>query len=302
MRNFVFLLFVLIAVPCVASAEVNVFACEPEWGALAKEIGDTKVSVEVATNAQQDPHHIRAKPSLLAAMRKADFVICSGAGLEVGWLPVLLQKSGSPQVQLGQRGNLMASDYVTRLEVPMTVDRSEGDIHPEGNPHVHLNPHNIGLVAAELVKRLGVVDSANAAFYQSRYRDFSKQWDAATKRWEKNAAGLRGARFITHHKSLTYLLNWLGMVEAGTLEAKPGIPPTTSHLEALLAQQRSNPAKAILRTPYESEDASQWLSEKTGVPAVVLPYTIGSDNHSSDLFAFFDRTVALLTETSRGAH
>jgi zinc/manganese transport system substrate-binding protein len=300
MRN-VFLALALFLIPSVALADVNVFACEPEWGALVKEIGDAKVSVEIATTAQQDPHHVRAKPSLLAAMRKADLVICSGASLEVGWLPVLLQKSGGSEVQPGHPGNLMASDYITRLEMPTKVDRSEGDIHPEGNPHVHLNPHNIALVAAELVKRLGAVDSANATVYQSRYADFSKRWNAATERWEKDAAGLRGARFITHHKSLTYLLDWLGMVEAGTLEAKPGIPPTASHLETLLAQQRSNPARAILRTPYEAGDASVWLAEKTNVPALVLPYTIGGDSQSNDLFALFDRTIALLTGANRGA-
>jgi len=175
-------------------------------------------------------------------------------------------------------------------------------IHPEGNPHIHLNPHNIAFVAAELVKRLEAVDSANAAVYRSRYADFAKRWDNAMKRWEAQGKNLRGAPVITHHKSLTYLIDWLGMVESGTLEAKPGIPPTTSHLETLLAQQRAHPARAILRTPYEPEDASAWLSEKTGEPAVVLPYTIGGDSQSSDLFALFDRTIALLAEASRGAH
>jgi zinc/manganese transport system substrate-binding protein len=300
MRSFVFLLLIF-AFPFAASASVNVFACEPEWGALAKEIGGEKVWVEIATTANQDPHHVRAKPSLLAAMRKADLVVCSGASLEVGWLPVLLQKSGSPRVQPGQPGNLMAADYVTRLEIPVTVDRSQGDVHPEGNPHVHLNPHNIALVAAELVKRFEAVDTANATHYQSRYADFTRRWEGAVKRWEAQAKSLRGVPVVTHHRSFTYLLDWLNMVSSATLEAKPGIPPTTSHLAELLAKQRAHPARMILRTPYEPEDASAWLSEKTGVPALVLPYTIGGDTQSGNLFALFDRTVAQLTGASRGA-
>lgn len=301
MRN-LFLALLLFSIPSAAFADVNVFACEPEWGSLAREIGSDKATVESATTAQQDPHHVRAKPGLLAAMRRADLVICSGAGLEAGWLPVLLQKSGGPQVQPGQPGNLAASDYVTRLEVPARLDRSDGDIHPEGNPHIHLNPHNIASVAAELVKRMAAVDSANAGYYQNRYADFSKRWQSATRRWETQAAGLRGMKIITHHKSFTYLLDWLGMAQAGTLELKPGIPPTTSHLETLLEQQRAHPAKAILRSAHEPKDASQWLVEKTGIPAVVLPYTVGGDGESGDLFALFNRTLALLTEANRGAH
>src|SRR6185437_8420524 len=148
-----------------AQATVSILACEPEWAALSKEVGGDKVSVYQATTALQDPHRIEARPSLIAHTRSADLLVCAGADLEVGWLPVLLQTSGNSKVQLGQPGYFMAADFVNKLEVPTAVDRAQGDVHPYGNPHVHLDPRNISRVAAALVERLGKIDAKNAAYY-----------------------------------------------------------------------------------------------------------------------------------------
>ncbi|PJF20502.1 MAG: zinc ABC transporter substrate-binding protein, partial [Phototrophicales bacterium] len=134
------LLGLLISHPAYANDKVNVFACEPEWAALASAIGGDKVKTFAATSARQDPHHVRAKPSLIAAMRRADLVVCSGAGLEIGWLPILLEKAGNTNTTPGSDGYLLAASYVPVLEKPTRLDRADGDVHPEGNPHVHLNP------------------------------------------------------------------------------------------------------------------------------------------------------------------
>ena len=284
-------LFVL--APASSFAKVNVFACEPEWAALAEEIGGDKVEAFSATSAMQDPHYIRARPSLISKARKADLLLCSGASLEIGWLPILLQKVSS-DLQPGSIGYLMAAEVVPVLGIPVKVDRSMGDVHPEGNPHVHLNPHNIMLVGKSLADRLAVIDAENASFYHDSYRDFSSRLRRAIPRWESEAAMLKGKPVVVHHKSFTYLLDWLGMKQVGTLEAKPGIPPTTSHLKNLLRQLKSSPADVIIRTPSDPDDGSEWLSEKTGTKAIVLPYTVGGDEQSSDLFALFDRTIALL--------
>ena len=288
------LLGLAIMTPAYANATINVFACEPEWAALAKEIGGDNVETFSATTAHQDPHHIRAKPSLMAAMRKADLVVCSGASLEIGWLPILLQKAGNAATQPGSPGFLQASDIVPVLDKPLRLDRADGDVHPEGNPHLQLNPHNIALVAGELLARLKRIDTAHAGSYQIRYDAFSHKWQEATNRWEKEATELKGITVVVHHQSFTYLLNWLGLQEVGALEPKPGIPPTTSHLESLLVSLKNHPARFIIRTPYEPEDASAWLAAKTGMPAIVLPYTVGGDAESGDLFGLFDHTIALL--------
>ncbi len=292
------ILGVLTTTPALAKEKVNVFACEPEWASLVREIGGDKVEVFSATSARQNPHHIRAKPSLIAAMRKSDLVVCSGAGLEVGWLPVLLDKAGNNNTKAGSDGYLLAADVVPVLETPTRLDRADGDIHPQGNPHVQLNPHNIALVAAELTKRLKSVDAVNADIYQTNYVAFSKRWQEAINRWEKEAASLKGIPVVVHHKSLTYLLNWLGMNEVGSLELKPGLPPTTAHLEALLQTLKSRPASVILRIPYDPADASEWLANKTGYKAIVLPYTVGGNTESSDLFGLFDSTIAILKEAN----
>lgn len=285
--------------PVFAKESVNVFACEPEWAALAKEIAGDEINVFTATTARQDPHFVRAKPSLIAAMRKADLVICSGASLEIGWLPILLQKAGKASMQPGAVGFVMAADFVPMLEKPVTLDRSQGDIHPEGNPHVHLNPHNISLVAKELAERLQKIDVRNAGAYRARHSAFSGRWEAALKRWEQDAKDLNGAPVIVHHKAFSYLIDWLGMKQAATLEARPGIPPTTSHLENLLQTLKANPARWIIRTPYDPADASTWLSRQTGTATLILPYTVGGDAQSDTLFALFESSIRLLKGEQR---
>src|SRR6516164_4991879 len=191
-----------------ANAAVRILACEPEWGALAQELGGKLVDVAVATNALQDPHQIQAKPSLISRARNADLVACTGAELEIGWLPVLLQQSGNAKVQAGQPGNFAAADYVRKLEVPTSVDRSQGDVHAAGNPHIQTDPRNIAAVATALGARLQQVDGAHAAEYQARTADFSQKWQQAMARWTQQAAPLRGLPVVSQHKAFAYLYDW----------------------------------------------------------------------------------------------
>src|SRR5215468_3258665 len=151
-----------------AHAALRVFACEPEWAALTQELGGSLVDVSSATNALQDPHQVQARPSLIARMRAADLVVCTGAELEIGWLPVLLQQSGNAKVQPGQPGNFAAADYVRKLEVPTQLDRAQGDVHASGNPHIQTDPRNIALVGSALATRLAQVDPAHATQYAQR--------------------------------------------------------------------------------------------------------------------------------------
>ena len=293
----IFIVGLLYTVLLIAQTEVNLFACEPEWAALAEEIGGDKVEIFSATHAKQDPHYIRARPSLITKARHADLILCSGAGLEEGWLPVLLQKA-SADVQPGMAGYLMASEFVPMLEKPAMVDRSMGDVHPEGNPHVHLNPHNILLVAKELTKRLEFLNGVNASFYRSQLESFTSRWQQAITRWKAMTTDIKDTSVVVHHKSFSYLLDWLELKQVASLEPKSGIPPTSSHLEGLLQQLKTHPANVIIRTPYDPDDASEWLSEKTGTPALVLPYTIDGDAESSNLFALFDRSISLLQRSN----
>jgi zinc/manganese transport system substrate-binding protein len=279
-----------------ARAELQIFACEPEWAALATELGGGLVETVSATTALQDPHYIQARPSLIARVRRADLVVCTGADLEVGWLPLLLRQAGNADVQPGQAGYMSAADSVDLLDKPANVDRALGDVHPYGNPHVQTDPRNIGKVAAALAERLASLDAANAATYRGRYEDFSTRWAAAVERWSAALAPVEGIQVVTHHKGWVYLESYAGLVEVGNLEPKPGLPPSAAHLSDLLREIESKQVKLIIRSVYEDGKASEWLADRTGIPYVVLPHTVGSVPGADDLFGLFDVIVATLTE------
>ena len=282
----------VLAVP--AQAALRVFACEPEWGALAQELGGKLVEVSVATSALQDPHQIQAKPSLIARARNADLVLCTGAELELGWLPVLLQQSGNAKVQAGQSGNFAAADFVRKLDVPRQLDRSQGDVHAAGNPHIQTDPRNIALVATALGARLAQLDPANASQYAQRLTDFSQRWQQAILRWSAQAAPLKGAAVVSQHKAFVYLYEWLGLKEVAVLEPKPGVEPSASHLQEVLASLKNTPARMTLYSAYQSPKPAEWLSTNAGVPAVKIPFTVGGTDDAKDLFSLFDDTLARL--------
>ncbi len=282
---------VLVLTPIAAQADLSIFACEPEWAALATEIGQGRVNTYSATTALQDPHYIQARPSLIAKVRKADLVICSGAQLEIGWLPVLLQKANNRKVIPGASGYFEASSFVERFDATTDVDRAKGDIHPLGNPHVQTNPHNIAMIAVALTKRMSELDIDNSGAYQEGLAGFSKRWSEAIENWERKSDPLRGKRVITHHKSWVYLERWLGLVEAANLEAIPGLPPTAGHLSRLVSRFEHGGAEFIVRSPYQDQRASNWLSERTGIPSVELPLTVGGTDQATDLFSLFDEII-----------
>ncbi|MGB8855774.1 MAG: zinc ABC transporter substrate-binding protein [Burkholderiales bacterium] len=293
MKKFI-LMCLLILSGSPANAALNILACEPEWSALAIEIGGDKVSVSSATNALQDPHHVEAKPSLIAKARNADLLICTGAELEIGWLPVVLQQSANPKIQPGKAGNFAASEFVEMKELPLRNDRAEGDIHPGGNPHIQTDPRNIIRVAAALVARMKELDGANANFYLNRYDDFAGRWQAALKKWAVDAAPLKGLPIVVQHRAFIYMNDWLGLKEIGALEPKPGVEPTVAHMSELLEQLKRTPAKMVIRAAYQSERPSEFLRDKAKIPAIKLPFTVGGNDQAKDLFGLYENTIQLL--------
>jgi zinc/manganese transport system substrate-binding protein len=285
-------LALLLSVP--AQAAIRVFACEPEWAALAKELGGPLVEASSATTAQQDPHRIEARPSLIARVRNADLVACTGAELEAGWLPLLLQQSGNSKVQPGQPGFLAAADQVRKLDIPASVDRSQGDVHAQGNPHIQTDPRNIAAVARVLTARLQQVDAANAARYAEQGAAFQQKWEQAITRWTAQAAPLRGLPVASQHKGYVYLYDWLGLKEVAVLEPKPGVEPSAAHLQSLLAGLKATPARMVLSSAYQDPRPAEWLSKNAGIPVVRVPFTVGGSEAAKDLYGLFDDTVARL--------
>ena len=294
-----FVLAALAAALAWPAAALNVFTCEPEWAALAQELGGDKVSVFSATTAQQDPHRVEARPSLIARFRNADVLICTGSELEVGWLPLLFTQSGNARIQPGAPGYVEASQYVVRLEVPKVIDRALGDIHPQGNPHVHLDPRNIAKIAEVVSARFAELDARNADAYRARGADFGKRWQQAMDKWRAEAQPLKGLPIVVYHRDMSYFINWAGMREAGALEPKPGIPPTPAHLAELVAQMQRSPAKAIVYSPYNNPGAAQFLSQRTNIPVVPLPFTVGGTPKAKDLFGLYDDTIERLAAVTK---
>ena len=275
-------------------AALNIFTCEPEWAALAKELAADKADIYSATTALQDPHFIEARPGLIARARNADLVVCTGAQLETGWLPLVLRASGNSKIQPGNNGYFEAASYVTMLEIPARLDRADGDIHPAGNSHVQTDARNFLPVADALGKRLIQLDPANTAFYRDRLLSFTQAWQAALLRWEKQAAPLNGTPIIVHHNAFPYLNNWLKLKQIATLEPKPGMEPSAAHLAQILAQLRQTPARMVLRAAYQNPKSSEWIVGRSGITVVVLPFSVGGSSSAKDLYTLFDDTIQRL--------
>ncbi len=282
------------------AAALDVFACEPEWGALAQELGGSDVSVYTATTARQDPHQVQARPALIARMRRADLVVCTGAELEVGWLPILLRQASNAKVQAGAPGYFEATQQVPLMDKPQRLDRAQGDIHAAGNPHIQNDPRLVRAVAAALARRMQEVDPAHAAGYAQRARAFDDRMAQAIPRWQTTAASLRGTRAVTYHKGWVYLFTWLGISEVGTIEAKPGVPPSSAWLAQLLDDIPKRNAQSVIYAAYQDPKAANFVAQKAGIPAVMLPFTVGGTDEAKDLFSFYDDTIRRLLAGLKG--
>jgi len=298
MKNYIkfsiVLMLLILSIP--VTAAINIFACEPEWASLVDELGGERVQSYSATTAFQDPHHIEARPSLIAKVRQADLLICSGAELEVGWLPVLQRQAGNNSILPGKPGYFEAAAVVKRLDVLVTIDRSMGDVHASGNPHVHLDPRRILTIAMALSERLAVLDPEGQIHYKKRLTSFTQRWQQAIKRWQQQAVRLKGVRIVVHHRDWVYLFDWLDIEIAGALEPKPGLPTTAGHLVNLKKSLTKNPASMIVYTQYQNARAAKRLGKMTDVPVVQLAYTVGANEQVKDLFSLFDMTIQQLVE------
>ena len=287
-------LIVLVTVSAPASAALNVFACEPEWAALTQQLAGDKASIYTATGPLQDPHQVQARPSLIARAHNAQLLVCTGAELEIGWMPVVLRESGNSSIQPGGSGHFEAAQYVTMLEVPTRLDRADGDVHAAGNPHIQTDARNFLPIAQALSKRLIQLDPANTAYYQQQFTAFDQKWRAAIAKWEKQAAPLKGIPVIVQHRGFPYLNNWLGLKQVAELEPKPGMEPSAAYLGQVLNDLQQHPARMVIRAAYQDGRSSEWISERAHVPAVMVPYSVGGTPQAADLFTMFDDTIQRL--------
>nr|WP_227494414.1 zinc ABC transporter substrate-binding protein [Ramlibacter pallidus] len=275
-----------------AAQALTVFTCEPEWAALVRQLAPS-ADVRSATHARQDPHHIEARPSLIAQLRKADLAVCTGAALEAGWLPMLQQRAGNPKVQDGAPGMVYAADHVKLIDPRPAGGVFDGDVHAAGNPHVQLDPRRMADMAAAIAQRLEQVDPSGAAGYRSRLAAFQADWQGRIAQWERRAAPLRGTRVVAQHSTFAYLWRWVGMEQVADLEPKPGVPPTPGHLQKVLEQVRSAPPRAVVVSAYQDPRGAQWLAQQlgAGVTVLQLPSTVTEEAPAETLAGLYDHLL-----------
>lgn len=275
-------------------AVLHVVSSIPTLGSLAKEVGGDRVSVESLGKGYQDPHFVEAKPSLMLVLNRADLLLYVGLELEIGWLPPLVLGSRNPKIQTGELGSLDCSRSIPVLDVPTTkIDRSMGDIHPQGNPHYWLPPGNAKIIAKEIAQRLSQLDPDGASAYQQNLATFNAKVDAKLKEWQPLVAKLRGIKIATYHKSWSYVSAWLGLEEVGYVEPKPGIPPDPSHLVSLIKVMRGEKASMLFMESFYNKATAQLVAEKAGARLLVLPTDVGA---TPQVKTWFDLVDAVLKE------
>lgn len=289
MKKILFMVLGLLFVVSTAQAAINVVATLPWIGSIVRELGGDKVHVTVLVKPSQDPHIIDAKPSFILAARNADVFMYNGLDLEIGYLPLIVESSRNAKIQPGKPGNFDCSRFVTVVEKPSTVDRSLGDVHPLGNPHYQYSPTNVQRVAEGIAELLAQLDGTDTEFFQTRLKAFSENMKQHQAKW--NAIPLKGKKVVAYHKLYEYLVHEYGIQIMGYIEPKPGIPPSSAHIEQLLADMKLQKPSAILISPYQPMHEAEYLSAQTQVKVVLVPHEAGSLPGTEDWFAFMDKTM-----------
>lgn len=283
-------------VPLAAEAKVKVVTTLPTLATIAREVGGDDVEVTALAYPTQDPHFVDARPHLVLSLNRADLLVVNGLELESGWLPVLINGARNRRIQVGAQGYLDASTLVPLKEIPQgKISRSMGDIHPGGNPHFLVDPRNGGRVAKGIADRLAGLDPRNAARYRSRAASLAKAADALALKESRRFAQLPviERHVVTYHQSWPYFLDWLSLMEIGTIESKPGIAPDPAHVSWLLGQMRKVHADVILQESYYPNRIGKLLADKGNATLVVLPG--GADFERGQTYLQFVSTLSSRT-------
>jgi len=292
----IFIIVGLLFFTSVVEAKLKVVATYNYIGDLVKKIGGDKVKVIALAKGYKDPHFVTPRPSFIAKMRQADLLIMNGGQLEIGWLPPIIRKANNPKVNPGSPGLLDLFEFIDAIDVPLEVSRAQGDVHPDGNPHFHLNPENILKVSEAIKNKLIEVDSANMENYQNNFEEFSAKWKQKIEEWKKAMKPFEGKNVVQYHKNCDYFLNWAGMKKIGTLEPVPGIPPTTKHILFMIDVIKHKGCEFIIHDVYHMKKPSRFVSNRTGVKMVILPHDVGAVNEATDIISLFDEIVRRLTK------
>jgi ABC-type Zn uptake system ZnuABC Zn-binding protein ZnuA len=282
--------------PAHAASKLKIVTSTTDLAELAAQVGGDRVEVESIARGYQDPHFVEAKPSFLLKLHRADLLIAVGLQLEIGWLPPLITQCGNPNVQVGAKGYLDASQFAEILEIPTgVVTRAMGDVHPFGNPHYWLDPENGRRIARGIANKLAEMQPQDSAYFEERFQAFSKRLDGAEKVWDAAMKPFQGRKVVTYHRSWPNFLRRFGLVSAGEIEPRPGIPPSPRHTVELIEMMKRDNVKVILVEPYFDLKTPNAIARETGAQVVVLLPSVGGEKEVTDYFKLFDYDIALLT-------
>ncbi len=292
----VFIISGLLFFTSAVEAKLKVVATYNYIADLVKKIGGDEVKVIALAKGYKDPHFVTPRPSFIAKMRQADLLIMNGGQLEIGWLPPIIRKANNPKINTGSKGLLDLFGFIEACDVPAEVSRAQGDVHPDGNPHYHLNPENILKISEAIKDKLIEADSLHADVYKVKFEKFASEWKVKMAEWKKELEPFKGKNVVQYHKNFCYFLYWAEINKLGTLEPVPGIPPTTRHILEMIDIIKNKGAEFIIHDVYHMKKPSRFVSNKTGVKLVILPHDIGAVNEATDIFSLFEEIVGRLTK------
>lgn len=288
--------FLILLLPLALFAKLNIAVSYPYIGALTKSIGGKNINIIVLAKGDWDPHFVVPRPSLISKIRNADGLIINGGQLEIGWLPQLINRAANPKTKVGAKSFLNLSHHIKMILKPKNVDRSGGDIHPDGNPHFHLDPNNI-LILADTIKRyLSSIDITNSKAYEKNYEIFIKMFKIKIDEWNKKMSNKKGLKVIQFHNNLAYFIKAYGLKNIATIEPLPGIPASSKHIMNLIKLIKKEKPFCILHDVYHSTKTAKYISSKTDIPIVLMPHDINSLDSIKDLTSLFDYLTSALDD------
>lgn len=279
---------ILFLLPISLFADLKVAVTYPYIGAIVKEIAKDKVDTYVLAKGNWDPHFVVPRPSLISKVRRADGLIINGGQLEIGWLPPLIRRASNPKVTRSSSTYLDLSRYINFLNKPDRLDRADGDVHPAGNPHFHLDPNNILTLSKVIKEYLINLDMDDKAEFEKNYLSFVSMWKLKMKEWAKNMQDKKGMKVVQYHNNLAYFNKAYHLKNIGTIEPLPGIPPSSRHIIQLIKLMKKEKPLAILHDVYHSTKTAEFISSKTGIPIVIMPHDIKALDDIDDLVSLFD--------------
>jgi len=278
-----------------AKEKINVVVSYPYIESIVKEIGKDKVNVFSLSTGNEDPHFVVPRPSFIAKLRNADILIINGASLEIGFVPPLIRQANNPRINPGSKGFLDLSQYVSIIDKPTKVSRTEGDVHPEGNPHFHLDYYNLKPIAKAITDCLIANAPDDTSYFSQNYKNFLQLLEKKIAEWDRKSKVLSDKKIIQYHRLFNYLFKRTNIIIFNEIEPKPGIPPTARHTEDIIASAKTQNIYAVIIDVYHDKKAAEEISKKLNIPLIVLPHDVNSINNVNNIFSLFDYLIGRLT-------